>query len=108
MSVAVPKRQAKDPINFDIILVCRKSESIPTDPLPFDTALEIAAKRSRLQIREFHNDGQCLSSNDLRVILLSNLLVSLSAGRDAQKVTTLFKESQKQVDREVVKLTQVQ
>jgi putative DNA methylase len=83
MSVAAPKSQAKEPIQLDIILVCRKQTADlrkTTDaPIAFHRAVERAtSKASRLK-----SSGFTLSVNDRRVILISQFLVETCAGRSA-------------------------
>lgn len=73
MSVATPKAQAKEPIQIDIILVCRKLESILETQTSFEAAVESArAKGQRMQAAGFK-----LSKNDRKVILFGQLLASV-------------------------------
>jgi putative DNA methylase len=78
MSVATPKSQAREPIQLDIILVCRKAarriEGVPTR-----RALASArAKTARLETAGFK-----LSRNDRRVVLFGQLLTTLESGTGA-------------------------
>jgi adenine-specific DNA methylase len=79
MSVGRPKLQAKEPIDIDIIVVCRKRVAMA--PLE-DTALKVlraAEERTAEAIRSFNDVGRRLSQNDVLVILMANLLPRLSA-----------------------------
>lgn len=74
MSVATPKTQAKEPIQLDVILVCRKQgldhRLTELAPAAFAKSLERAvAKAARLRSAGFD-----LSRNDRRVILFSQFL----------------------------------
>jgi putative DNA methylase len=75
MSVATPKAQAKEPINFDMIMVCRKacpSETLrPKDPL--GVAVD---KMSRLT-----SAGFSLSENDRKVILYGQAFSNIVTDR---------------------------
>jgi hypothetical protein len=72
LSVAAPKSQAKDPIQLDIILVCRKASAAP-GPSTADAALvSAAAKLQRLQAAGFR-----LSRNDRRIVLYGQLLTTI-------------------------------
>jgi adenine-specific DNA methylase/DNA-binding XRE family transcriptional regulator len=78
MSVAAPKQQAKEPIDLDIILVCRKREAMVRDTpasalLIDDTAQEAAAQMTRL-----NHSGRSLSRNDVRVIFMAQIIKRLS------------------------------
>ena len=46
MSVATPKAQAKEPIQLDIIVVCRKRGNSDVGRLSTDEAKEVARKKS--------------------------------------------------------------
>jgi putative DNA methylase len=79
MSVATPKAQASDPIQFDIIVVCRK-RSPSWKPTPVAKARESAhVKISRLQDAGFE-----LSNNDQRVVLFGQLLTTLKSSSDSK------------------------
>src|ERR1039457_1629267 len=79
MSVAAPKSQAKEPIQLDVVLVCRKqgadSRKRSDNKIAFQRAVEHAtSKASRLK-----ECGLALSVNDRRVILISQFLVETCA-----------------------------
>ena len=86
MSVAVPKSQAKQPINLDVILVCRNRAQDPRPALTHRAALSAAASTATAQVRRFNVAGRRLSRNDVRVVMLSRVLVELSAGNTASRV----------------------
>ena len=90
MSVAMPKSQSKQPINLDVLIVCRKkARDFRTRRMGAD-ALSGAAAEGNSRIRRFNATGRRLSRNDVRVVLLSLLLVELSAGRSADQVDQAF------------------
>ena len=74
MSVATPKAQAKDPIQVDVILVCRKAASAAAmPPISSHAAVNAAkAKLSRLEVAGF-----TLSRNDRKVTVIGQLLACL-------------------------------
>jgi putative DNA methylase len=72
MSVATPKTQAKEPIQIDIVLVCRKVESAREATTSSD-----AIRSAKLKMERMRNAGFSLSKNDSRVILFGQLLVSV-------------------------------
>ena len=83
MSVAAPKNQARQPIDIDVLIVCRKREADlrkrRTGEAAFDAAVGIGFDR----VQRFNALGRKLSRNDVRVVLSSQLLVELSPGRSA-------------------------
>ena len=90
MSVATPKQQAKEPIDLDIILVCRKSNEITGKRLSSTHAFGTALKQANKQIQVFWQSGRKLSRNDLRIIILSHLLVALDRGRSEKQLQEDF------------------
>ena len=79
MSVATPKSQAKEPIQFDIIIVCRKRESMNshTPPKKAEAISSATEKLRRLQAAGF-----TLSRNDHRIVLYGQLLPLLETTAD--------------------------
>lgn len=81
MAVAMPKTQAKEPIDLDIILVCRKR--VPGDPASGHDAGTSIADCARKQIARLAGRGRRLSRNDVRVIVMAQALCGLSGTSDA-------------------------
>lgn len=91
MSVAAPKSQAKDPIDIDVVLVCRKSRFDERKTLALVDAMEEAHRATKEKLTQFSRKRTPLSTADERVILLSQLLVTLSAGRRAPELVEAFR-----------------
>ena len=73
MSVATPKSQAKEPIQLDIVLVCRKkTDSWRTKGV--DVAVSVAEEK----LNRLRNIGLRLSVNDYRIVMFGQLLTTLS------------------------------
>ena len=90
MSAAAPKQQAKEPIDLDIILVCRKSEVVTGKCLSTASAFGVALGQANKQIQMFWESGRKLSRNDLKIVMLSHLLVALDKGRSEQQLKKDF------------------
>lgn len=79
MSVATPKAQAKEPIQLDIVVVCRKAsgpwEDKPASPL---RALELAKAKAR----RLSESGFGLSRNDYKAIAFGQLLTTVRSVGD--------------------------
>lgn len=73
MSVAMPKSQAKDPIDLDIILVCRKGAGGREREIGEEVERAAADQVERLGRRK-----RRLSRNDIRVIVMAQVLHFLS------------------------------
>jgi len=87
MSVAAPKNQAKEPIDLDVLLVCRKKQEDNRPKVDHPEAMAQAEAAAEERVSRFNRSGRRLSRNDVRVILLSQLLVELSPGRDCREMT---------------------
>lgn len=77
MSVAMPKQQAKEPIDLDIILVCRKRNTPPTSGFDSDV-WKSAFPRAEAQVSRLGAAHRKLSRNDVRVIVMAQLLRQVS------------------------------
>lgn len=77
MSVATPKNQAKEPINFDSILVCRKRNGRSVDD--WATLFTELSNKATEYVERSNNSGRDLSKGDIKVIVIGEALVSLSA-----------------------------
>jgi putative DNA methylase len=97
MSVAAPKSQAKEPIQIDIILVCRKAGAGARRRLaPAGPALEAAWKKlGRLRAAGFK-----LSRNDHKVILFGQLLTTLRTVQDVDGCARLVERELFDLDME--------
>lgn len=78
MSVATPKRQAKEPIDLDVILVCRKRETVARTLPDLATVADSATQEAGHQVERFNNSGRALSRNDVRVVLMAQIVKRLS------------------------------
>jgi len=77
MSVAMPKHQAKEPIDLDIVIVCRKRSQLNVHRRGGDfweTVKSMAAE----QARRLRDAGRRISRNDIRVIVMAQVLRQLS------------------------------
>ncbi len=90
MAGAMPKSQAKSPINLDMLLVCRKTENDERNRVDGNEAFISATRSAAWKIRRFNGLGRLLSHNDIKVVVLSQLLVEVSAGRSREETLTGF------------------
>ena len=82
MSVAMPKNQAKEPIDLDIILVCRKREETQITELSYQDAWNCSLDVAHSQIHRLRRVSRRLSRNDIRVIVTAQLIRFLSNTAD--------------------------
>lgn len=92
MSVATPKSQAKEPIQLDIIVVCRKQDSRePRTPQSVSEAIE----RAKLKLRRLRQEGFDLSRNDRKIVLCGQLLATLRTAADATLIAQIVEVEMK-------------
>ncbi len=84
--VATPKSQAKEPIAFDIVLVCRKQTAAQARRVP---SVADALGSARSKIDRLLAAGFTLSRNDRRIVLYGQLLGTLSSACDAAALATV-------------------
>jgi len=79
MSVATPKAQAKEPIQLDIVIACRKRKASKGLVPSLQDATEAATRK----IERLHAHGLRLSRNDQRVVLFGQLLTTIRSAEEA-------------------------
>jgi len=92
MSVAAPKLAAKSPIDLDVMMVCRKAAADRRSPLSTPDVVRVVEEVAMEKVARFNATGRRLSLNDARVVVLSQALVELSAGRRGEVVLSSFEE----------------
>lgn len=92
MSLATPKGQAADPIDLDILIVCRKQEVNAVRARPLGDVLAAVQRTAATQMERFAARGRALSRNDIKVLVLSRLLVELSVDRAGLELVEAFEK----------------
>lgn len=78
MSVAAPKHQAAEPIDLDMILVCRKRCAV-RPVVELRRPIEAAACDAEAQVERLKAAGRRLGRNDVRVIVMAQVIKALSS-----------------------------
>ncbi len=93
LSVATPKHQAKSPINFDIVVVCRKERDCPGSSETIEV-LEItsAFDRAEAQLLRLHETGWVLSRNDVGVVVMGQVMAEISRYPGHRSIEGIFRE----------------
>jgi len=76
LSVATPKAQAKEPIQLDVILVCRKSAN-DHRPVQLAEAVDDSLRRANAKLTRLAAAGFKLSLNDKRIVIISQFIAVL-------------------------------
>jgi putative DNA methylase len=93
MSVATPKSQAKEPIQFDIILVCRKATK-GHDSIDISHALESA----RAKLQRLESSGFELSRNDYMILFYGQMLTTLEYSENSKDLSSHVEAELKRFD----------
>ena len=97
MSVAMPKHQTREPIDLDIILVCRKHARLAANRQGDDLWGTIRSVASE-QVARMRASGRRLSRNDVRVIIMAQLLRLLSISHRTEAALSLLGTGDRQVE----------
>lgn len=104
MSVAAPKSQAKEPIQLDVVLVCRKREADPRRKSACEAAVQQAFEHAGAKAQRLVSCGLTLSVNDRRVIVISQFLVAACAGRSADELADVLSSKLTELDLAAMRL----
>ncbi|NUQ62544.1 MAG: hypothetical protein HUU20_08650 [Pirellulales bacterium] len=86
MSVATPKSQAKEPIQLDVIFVCRKLEEDSRSPSDPSEAAGEARALAEAKLSRLAETGLSFSRNDCRVVVISQFLSRIGPVRSPDAV----------------------
>jgi putative DNA methylase len=98
LSVAAPKSQAKEPIQLDVIIVCRKKEEDTRPALKPEHILAMAASQARQKASRLASVGVRLSYNDRRVISISQFIAALGPAISVDEAVKALLERQADLD----------
>lgn len=97
MSVAMPKLQAKEPIDLDIIIVCRKRAQLKSHTWN-GSLLTMVAPLAEDQVARLLRAGRRLSRNDVRVIVMAQLLRQLSVSHTVETALSLLNAHEREIE----------
>lgn len=103
MSVAMPKHQAKEPIDLDIVLVCRKRVSLEKHKWNGNLWGTIQHKAAT-QVHRLTETGRKLSRNDVRVIVMAQLILRLSRSYTLDTALSLLEASECEIEAAIERL----
>ena len=97
MSVAMPKHQAKEPIDLDIVLVCRKRSALKKHKWNGDLWGTVQPKAAS-QVARLREAGRKLSRNDIRIIVMAQLIRQLSRSHTLEAALSLLQVSGPEIE----------
>ena len=83
MLVATPKAQAKEPIQLDIAIVCRRAADTPLDK----PAVGIAVTAAKDKLSRLNGCGFALSQNDERTVIFGQLLTTIRSADEVDGIS---------------------
>lgn len=104
LSVAAPKAQAKEPIQLDVVLVCRKGTVDTRKRADAKVALARAIGHAKLKVMRLTGCGLTLSANDRRAVVISQFLVEACAGRSAGQLSDVLSANLTDLDLAAMRL----
>jgi putative DNA methylase len=104
MSVATPKSQSKDPIQLDVILVCKKKKCDIRTPKSPSEAFDEAIDRASQKLERLTLSGLKLSKKDRLISLISQFISAIGPGSTAGIVSQLLLTYQKEFEKVVENL----
>ncbi len=90
LSVATPKSQSQEPIQIDIILVCRKAAARVEETVDANLLLQATLNVTKAKLRRLKSTGLTLSKGDCQVAFMSQLLVALGTAAEPKESITLL------------------
>lgn len=101
MSAATPKHQAKEPIDLDIIVVCRKRSEWQLKDAVEPEVWSIAKAVANEQIVRFNTVGRPLSRNDIRVVFMGQIVRQISQIKDLNLMKILLSGVEHQIENDI-------
>jgi putative DNA methylase len=98
MTVAAPKSQAKEPIQLDIVLVCRKRGLDAQSNYRMQETLEEAVERALRKLHRLTSIGLTLSQNDRRIIFVGQFVAGLDPMADPETAVSVLLEHEAALD----------
>ena len=98
MSVAMPKNQAREPIDLDIVLVCRNRDEVRSSSQNNQHAWSRAVEVAGQQINRLRRVGRKLSRNDLRVVVMAQIVRFISTCADSRAACAFIEDRNGEVE----------
>jgi hypothetical protein len=98
MSVSVPIQQSKVPINFDLIIVCRKTKPDSPHLEQGNVSLSDCLNQAKDVVKTLQSVSIQVSSSDVWVILMGCLLSKLSAIGNLSKELSFILDFESKAD----------
>ena len=98
MIVAAPKAQAKEPIQLDIVLVCKKQGVDSQINHRVQATIEETSGRALRKLRRLASIGLVLSQNDRRIVFMGQFLAGLDSMVDPETAVNALLEQEAKIE----------
>lgn len=104
MSVAAPKNQAKEPIDLDMIMVCRKKVQREGLEPASELILEQSVREAEGKILRIRTIYGHISRNDVRGIVMGQIIAAFSHSRDIVNALAQLEGIEPEIERAIERL----
>jgi putative DNA methylase len=98
MAVSVPIQQSEYPVNFDLIVVCRKTETAPPPPLASTISPRACLPEAQAAVQHLQEAFLKVSLGDAKIILIGCLLPKLESRHDLAEELYILQALEQEVD----------
>jgi adenine-specific DNA methylase len=98
MSVASPKHQSREPIDYDMVFVCRKVDQCEQRKVSVENVVEIALRRASAQISRLVKRGCRVGRGDVRALLQAQVVAELSNWSFSPEIAEAFDRASRSIE----------
>jgi putative DNA methylase len=98
MSVATPKHQSREPIDYDVVFVCRKTGQSERREVSTEHVVGHALRRAAAQVSRLVKRGRRVGRGDVRVLLQAHVVAELSRWNFSPETVEVFKKASRLVE----------
>ena len=101
MESAAPKSRAREPINYDMVVVCRKTKNRESASPQLRAIFDEAAEAARRQVGRLRAVDRRLGSGDVRALFKAQVVRALSRWEFSVRVVEVFEEASRLGETEI-------
>jgi len=98
MSVATPKHQSRQPIDYDMVFVCRKTVEREHQRVSAEDVVEDALRRASAQVNRLVTRGRPVGKGDVRALLQAHVVAELSRWSYSPEIAEVFERASRFVE----------
>lgn len=98
MSVATPKHQSREPIDYDMVFVCRKTGHREDRKVNTEGVVEDAFRKASAQLDRLVKRGRPVGRGDIRALLQAHVVAALSRWVFSPEIEAAFERASRSVE----------